>query len=197
MKVSLKINISGILIDIEEDDFAEDIFTFLNNVIQFSNSNRDKIIPQSQSMDVESIPSTIEKDQKAYVEASYNEKLIMIAKDSKISPDILVSIYDFGSDSVIPPLLYNFNLPNKVENQRMALILLLYANYVLNGEATMTSEALTPLLTKSNIDPSNLFNVKQSPEFRKWVSSDGRKYRITDPGKIRAKQILKEIENSI
>ena len=42
----------------------------------------------------------------------------------------------------------------------------------------------------------SLFNVKSS-EFKKWVTSDDPKYRITDPGKIRAREILKEIENSI
>ncbi len=117
-----------------------------------------------------------------------DEQINRLTKDSRIPPQKLKSIFDFDADSDIPPLLCKIEGDTRIQQQRIALYLILYANNLLKQNNSVNSSVLGNVLEKSNIDPSNL--NKAIIGISNHIRIDRKFYRITPPGIVEARRIL-------
>jgi len=202
-KIKIKLNIKGVMVEIENLEYNDDIFEFLNDLSNFIDSN-DLIMPINASE-----PSLYARNKygvpvKRFAKSDnilsnseeFSEDLLRLAKDCRIDPNNIQLIYDFEGDSKIPSILTQIKKDTRVEQQRTAILLILYANKMINKEDKITSYVLTPLLTKSNIDPSESSKAFRG-EHSKFVKIDGKTYRITTHGILEARKLLSEINENL
>lgn len=199
-KIRIKLNFDGIIVEIDDIDYNGEIFAFLDELTDYLVKNQGKInsfeIKSQSSEFIGLSPNKKLVNSSETQDNLYNTKIKKLAKDSKIVPERLELIFDFGTDDDLPPILISLNKSTRTENQRIAIILLLYVNKVINGEDKISSHSITPLLVKSNIDPtasSKAFRGENS----KYVKIEGKLYRITPQGILEAKRVLNELNNSI
>ena len=80
---------------------------------------------------------------------------------------------------------------NKTDHQKMAVIIFLYENSVINNDNTLSSKALTELFMKSRMDSSKLSDAFKQDQ--SLVKIESRSYRITKKGILEAPKILTEL----
>lgn len=206
MIIKIKLNILGIPIEIEESNFEGDVFEFLDKMINFLMSKEELI--SSQKIDSSIFNSLKEKELKNLSKeqdtllkeklerGKFPEKIVKLANDLRMDPEVINLIFDFGAETQVPPILIPINKDVRTEQQRIGVIVTLYLNSILNDNDKMSSHSLTPILLKSNIDPS-----ASSKAFRgdssKFVKIDGKSYRITPQGILKAKKYIKELSKSL
>lgn len=197
MKIKLEVNLPGLSAEIEEENLNMDIFEFLDKLFQFVDSDKysSLIVVNNDREKIRKISSVIEKDKKVPEISEYSEPIEKIAKDVQKNPEKIQMLYDFGADLEIPPLLMTLDTDIRTEQQRIAVLLFLYYNKTVKNEDKISSSTLSPLLTKSNIDPSELSKAFKG-ENAKFAKIDGRTYRITPQGIIEARKILKSYINT-
>lgn len=206
MIIKMKLKILGIPIEIEESNFEGDIFEFLDKMTNFLMSNEELI--SSHKIDTSIFNSLKEKEIKNHSKEQYallkeklesgtfTEKILKLANDLKMDPEVVNLIFDFGAETQVPPILIPINKDVRTEQQRVGIIITLYLNSILNDNDKMTSHSLTPILLKSNIDPSASSKAFKG-DSSKFVKIDGKSYRITPQGIIKAKKYIQELSKSI
>ena len=194
MKIKLIVNLPGLSAEIEEQNLNMDLFELLDKLIQFVDSDKysSLIVINNDREKISKISSVIEKDKEPREISKYSEPIKKIANDIQINPEKIQMIYDFGADLEIPPLLIPIDTDIRTEQQRMAVLLFLYYSNTVKNEDKISSFTLSPILTKSNIDPSELSKAFRG-ENAKFVKIDGKTYRITPQGIIEARKILKNL----
>jgi len=190
MKIKINIDTPTIKIEIEEEKLETDMIEFLESIINFVEKSLRQFYEKKYDdhLSPKYISDTLEEE---ISESIYAEDCIRIAKYSKVKPDFINQLYDFGSKLSTPPLLLDIGAKSRAETQRKGLILILYANNVINKEVSMSSKNLTSVLTESNIDPTEL--NKSVRTFEKFIKIEGKTYRITSPGIIEARRLINEI----
>ena len=194
MKIKLEVNFPGLSAEIEEENLNMDMFELLDKLMQFVDSDKYSSIKaiNNDREKKSKISSIIVKDKEPPEISKYSEPIKKIANDVQINPEKIQMLYDFGADLEIPPLLMALDTDIRTEQQRMAVLLFLYYNNTVKNEDKISSFTLSPILTKSNIDPSELSKAFKG-EYAKFVKIDGKTYRITPQGIIEARKILKNL----
>jgi len=192
MKIKINIDTPAIKIEIEEENLETDIIEFLESITDFVEKSL-KQFYEKRYKDHLSPKDTKVALEEEISESIYAEFCIRIAKDSKVEQDFINQLYDFGSKLDTPPLLVGFKPKSRSEAQRKGLLLILYANSVINKEDSISSKNLTSILTESNIDPTELNKSVKSENFEKFIKIDGKSYRITSPGIIEARKLINEL----
>lgn len=192
MKVKINIDTPAIKIEIEEENLETDIIEFLEKITNFIDKSLRQYYEKSYKarLSPKEIKDTLDEE---ISKSIYSEYCIMIAKDSKVELNFINQLYDFGSKLDTPPLLFGFETKSRAETQRKGLLLILYANSVINKEDSISSKNLTSILTKSNIDPTELNKSIKFENFEKYIKIEGKSYRITSPGKIEARRLINEL----
>ena len=218
MKVKVKLDNTGFEVEIEDNEQNQDyIESILKKIDEFitnkqelitsilhsakeqesKNSLLDFKINDETTKDLKNFENPTEKN--LNISKGMDENLAKFATELKIDAIKISRIYDFGSKKYIngefevPPIQTGACTKNdtRVTEQREALLLLLLAKKILNNENSLSSRSLTQILTASSINSTDLSNVK-STEFVKMVKTEGRSYRITPLGEIKAKELLNE-----
>ena len=139
MNYSFHLKIREFELNFNVENFEGSIKDIFNNIEEFI-ININIQFPELKNL--HKYESKVEKQNsiiKAPVEENsklneFNKNIIDLSTDSNIDKEKLSLIYDFGSDYVIPTLLIDVSGETRVEGQRNALILLLYANHVINSQ---------------------------------------------------------------
>jgi len=201
-KIKIKLKIQAVMVEIEILDYEDDIFEFLNKLSNFIDSN-DFIMPMNAGESITYPRDTKGDPVKKFTKSDnaltngedFSEDILKLAKDCRINPNNIQLIYDFEADSKIPSILTQIKGDSRIEQQRTAILLILYANKVINNKDKITSYELTPLLTKSNIDSSESAKAFKG-EHSKFVKIDGKTYRITTQGILKARKLLSELNET-
>ncbi|UYP46241.1 hypothetical protein NEF87_002526 [Candidatus Lokiarchaeum ossiferum] len=217
MKVRFTADKNGIEIEIEDNDNNQEYLEkILNQIDQIVDSKynllevlrKEPILEKSTSNEgenkvikeiINTNSNTNQTENIDTIAESIDQPIKDFAAQVKVDPLKLSQIYDFGyskytkGEMEVPPILPDVCSVSKSrsDTQRQALLLLLLATNVLNGNDSLSSKSLTMILTESSIDSTDLSKVK-STDFNKWIKIDGRSYRIFPVGVIKAKKFLNE-----
>lgn len=194
LEINLEFKIYGTLVKIGINDFEGDLFKFLDDLLEYFNQHNDifeNTEPQINENAFNEITTSILPSKTIRHQGSL-DNCQKIAYDSKITPDKIEMVYDFGTDDEVPPILLIIKRDTRTETQRIAIILILYANKVINQMDKMSSHSLTPILIKSDIDPT-ASNKAFRGEYSRFVKIEGKTYRITNQGTLKARNLIREL----
>ncbi len=202
--IKIKLNVKGVLIEVENFEYDGDIFEFFERIIEFISSNESIISMKEMESQIPRLAhDEIYRKRIGKLTNSINiqsdktsDEIFLLAKDSRISPDKIQMIFDFGAETKIPPILIPIEKDTRTEQQRIAILVLLYENNLINNEDKVSSKILTPILTKSNIDPTSLSKAFRG-NYTKFVKIDGKTYRITQQGILEARKCLKQLSELV
>ncbi|MHA2246594.1 MAG: TIR domain-containing protein [Candidatus Hodarchaeales archaeon] len=123
------------------------------------------------------------------LETSFHSQARVLSKIAKLDLEKLYVMFDFDAESTVPPLIIEINEETRVENQRIATVILLHANYILNQTNKLSSSELKVLLERSDVESDEL-NKAFKGAWSRLVKIEGKKYRITAKGRKKAKELL-------
>ena len=197
LEINLEFKIHNTSVKIGINNYEGNLFEFLDDLLEyfshhddiFKNTSIEMVEPYVREKASNEITTSILPSKTIRNEGSLN-KCQKIAYDSKITPDKIEMVYDFGTDDEVPPILLIIKRDTRTEAQRIAIILILYANKVINHMDKMSSHSITPILIKSDIDPT-ASNKAFRGEYSKFVKIEGKTYRITNQGMLKARNLIR------
>ena len=194
MKCKINVDFKNMKAEFEGENGIEEIIEEIKKFNKFADSldfvdRREKGIETSEKNPI------LNYNREKYSGKEYPEEVLKLSNYTKIEPEELLKIYDFGDNTETPPLLIDIKKNTRTGQQRIGLLLILFANKILHGDDRLSSQALSEILTKSMIDPTEL-NKALNKSFQKYVRLDGRTYRILHQGIIEAQKTIETyIEN--
>ncbi|MHA2246630.1 MAG: hypothetical protein ACXADY_16935, partial [Candidatus Hodarchaeales archaeon] len=161
MKINIRMKGSGYEFEIQDENIEGDIFEICNKVIKFINLNKEALTGIESGLSItKDFPSEISKRKTDEIELideeTHSEKIMMISKITQVDPESLSLIFDFDAESTVPPLIIEINEETRVENQRIATVILLHVNYILNQTNKLSSSELKALLERSDVESDEL-----------------------------------------
>ncbi len=199
LDINLEFKIYNVLVKLGINKYEGNLFEFLEDLLEyfdrhddiFKNPSIEMVEPHVRENTFNEITTSVLPSKMIRNEGSLN-KCQKISYDSKIAPDKIEMVYDFGTDDEVPPILLIIKRDTRTETQRIAILLILYANKVINQMDKMSSQSLTPILIKSDIDPT-ASNKAFRGDYSKFIKIEGKTYRITNQGMLKARNLIREL----
>lgn len=194
MKINIRLKGSGYEFEIQDENFEGDIFEICSKFIEYINLNKDALAGIESELSIrKDFLSDVSKRKADELELTeeerYSEKIKKMSKATQLDPESLSMMFDFDAESNIPPLVIEINEETRVENQRIATVILLYANYILNQADKLSSSELKYLLESSDVESDEL-NKAFKGTWSQLIKIEGKTYRITAKGRKKAKELI-------
>lgn len=204
MNIKIKLRILNADLELDIENYGNGIFEFLDELVEFLKVNKGLISSNTNfpTQNTQTIVSDDNKFQKINAipedlsETDFSKELITLAQELRIDPKLIQLIFDFGAETQLPPLLIDIEGESRAEKQRTAISIILFVSHVLLNKNKISSHSLTPILIKSNIDPSESSKAFKG-EYSKYVKIEGKSYRITPQGLLKAKKLIEELTQRI
>jgi len=128
----------------------------------------------------------------------YPEGVEEIFNDTQVSPDHLVVLFDFESEIDIPLPNTEYLDNNSVRDTvRQALLLMLYFYDLLKNEKKRSSKSLGLDIEKLRLDFSEQLSNVIDDDYEQYIVPEGRSYRIKQPGRKKAKELIRKLSDAL
>ena len=200
-KEPLEVIISEEIADKDSIKYLTELFDLIESKGEFlfqnyGDNSADIVIDEEEEKELKLEAKNLVTDEeiKNVKESVGNINLLKLSKDSKLPIDKLELFFDVHNlENKVYPLISPLkDEAVRTKNQRKAILIFLYENFVINNEMTLSSRDLTNLFLKSNMEGAEL-NKAYRTDNTGFVKTEGQNYRITHKGIIEARKMVSEL----